>query len=86
MVILLYINNNHYNLLYPKRENQKDKKIYSLPVELENIKLKYSDNKKFKLNKYNDEYSHVRYSASDNIYNEISDFFNSLNKFKNEIN
>ena len=31
LVLLLYVNHNHYNLIYPKRDNEKNKKIYNNP-------------------------------------------------------
>ena len=34
IIILLYVNNNHYDLIYPKLENMKDKKIYDKPEDI----------------------------------------------------
>ena len=35
IIILLYVNNNHYELIYPKFENMKDKKLYNKPEDIQ---------------------------------------------------
>ena len=82
IVILLYINNRHYNLIYPKRNDQKNKKLYSSPNQIDKSIIQKTYNKELKILKYNEEYVKVNYQASSNIYNETAEFLNSLEKYK----
>ena len=82
--ILLY-NGNHYDLIYPKRDDMKNKKLYKHPTDMNsnlktNIEIYFFD-----FNKTDNKYVLVNYPKSENIYNEIYDFLLSFKRHKTEI-
>ena len=86
LILLLYVNNNHYDLISPKRNNQKNKKLYNNLIELDkSCTYKINNNNKINILKYNEEYVHVKYPASDNIYNEIFNYLSSIEIYKDDI-
>ena len=78
--ILVYTNNNHYNLLYPKRENQKLKKIYDNFNDIKMNKVNMLKNTNISFIKKPQKYALVKYKKSSNIYNEIYEFLLSVKK------
>jgi len=86
IIILLYINNRHYNLIYPKRNNQKNKKLYSSPDKIDKATNVSFINKKFEILKTKEQYVRVKYRGSEYIYDEIARFLESIEKNKDEIN
>ena len=86
IIILLYINNRHYNLIYPKRNNQKNKKLYSSPDKIDKNKNFSYNNKRLKVLKSKEKYVKVNYRGSEYIYDEITEFLESIEKKKDQIN
>ena len=78
IIILLYVNNNHYNLIYPKSYNMKDKKLYDKPedVQIENKIKSHLDKSTYKIKVQ--KYVIVNYIKSNNIYNGIHDYLLSI--------
>ena len=83
---MLYVNHNHYNLIYPKRDNEKNKKIYNNPKSLDKLKTSGISKRDFKISRPNNEYVKVNYPSSENIYNEIYNYLFSIEIYKDSIN
>ena len=49
IIILIYINNRHYNLINPKRKDRKNKKIYTPPNKTDERFIFSSINKNIKI-------------------------------------
>ena len=67
-MILLYENNNHYNIIYPKFKNAKNNIIYNYPKEIKN-NINNSNITKITFAKKEQKYISVNYNNSKNIYN-----------------
>ena len=55
LVLLLYVNHNHYNLIYPKRDNGKNNKIYNNPELIDKLKTSGISRRYFKISRPNNE-------------------------------
>ena len=86
LLLLLYVNNNHYDLIYPKKDNEKNKKIYNNPNLLEKVIKFGNDEQHYNILKFKLEYVKVKYPASENIYDEIYKYLFSLDIHKDDIN
>ena len=84
LIILLY-GSHHYNLIYPKRNNMKIKQIYKDPTEVNKNDILKADTDKITFNKPDNKYILVNYPNSSNIYNEIYQYYLSIQLYKNEI-
>ena len=67
-MFLLYENNNHYNIIYPKLKNAKNNIIYNDPKEIKN-NINNSHMTKFTFTKTEQKYISVNFNNSKNIYN-----------------
>ena len=86
LMLLSYHNNNHFDLIYDKSFNLKSskqiEKIKELKIENKISKL----NIKYQGNLFNNNYVKTKFKGSENLYDEISDFLKSKQKYETEIN
>ena len=85
LILLLYVNHNHYDLIYPKRDNVKNKKIYNNPNMLDKSIISEKPNHHYNISKFETEYVKVKYPSSENIYNEIYNYLFSIEIYKENI-
>ena len=85
-MLLSYHNNNHFDLIYDKSFNLESskqiEKIKELKIENKISKL----NIKYQGNLFNNNYVKTKFKGSENLYDEISDFLKSKQKYETEIN
>ena len=85
LVLLEYVNNNHFNLLYDKdiKINIEEKNKLSKKLIVNNKISK--NNIQYEGEKFNIKYVLVNYKSSQNIYDEISNYLKSIQKYEKEI-
>ena len=85
-MLLSYHNNNHFDLIYDKSFNLESskqiQKIKELKIENKISKL----NIKYQGNLFNNNYVKTKFKVSENLYDDISDFLKSKQKYKTEFN
>ena len=86
LMLLSYHNNNHFDLIYDKSFNlESSKQIQKIKVlKIENKISKL--NIKYQGNLFNNNYVKTKFKGSENLYDEISDFLRSKQKYETEIN
>lgn len=85
LILLVYVNNNHYDLIYPKKDNEKIKKIYNNPNLLEKSIIVEKDKQHYNILKYKNKYVKANYPSSKNIYDEIYNYLFSIEIHKDDI-
>ena len=85
LMLLSYHNNNHFDLIYDKKINldssSQKKNIKKLKIENSVSKL----NIKYQGKLFNNKYVPTQFKGSDCLYDEISDFLKSKQKYENDI-
>ena len=79
-MLLLYHNNNHFNLIYDKKFKPEDPNIKK---EIDDIKIENNISKlniKYQGNLFINKYVRTKYKGSEFLYDEISDFLKSKQK------
>ena len=79
LIILLYTGT-HYNLIYPKRNNEKNFKFYNNPKEIRSNTLIQKSGENITFIKKEKTYISVNYAKSSNIYNEIFEYLLSIKR------
>ena len=85
LMILLYENDSHFELLYDKNIVIQNSKLYH---SFDNIKVnKYLNTNNIKSEgiKFANTYVQCKFKASSNLYDEISNYLKSIQKYENEI-
>ena len=86
LMLLHYLNNNHFNLLYDKNIelNKQEKKFEALSIK--NKKNNTKDIIKYEGKKFSNNYVLTKYKGGETIYDEISNYLKSIQKNENLIN
>ena len=86
LMILLYENNNHFKLLFDKKVNLGISKLYD---NYNSIKINYDmniQNIKSEGTKLENKYVQCNFKSSSSLYDEISNYLKSIQKYEIEIN